>query len=228
MYVVTKPLADRRKRERTAYQAVERALTEWGAVVVHKRGMHEKALFIDEEILWEGSLNPLSFSDSQEVMQRYRSRPIFEDFWGILRVSELLAEYDAHAPQCPWCGSEVVASEGGSQPKTQPFYWRCAREECGYMRRIDEPKYEDGLVRCQNCRASLEYGQWGGKPAWRCTANRHHRRAVTRTHLMLPKMRELIPKAELCRLDRRYGITADGDRMLSKNGQAWLFDTSPE
>jgi hypothetical protein len=38
--------------------------------VLHKLRMHEKLVFVDDDILWSGSLNSLSFTDTPEVMER--------------------------------------------------------------------------------------------------------------------------------------------------------------
>ena len=51
----------------------------------------------------------------------------------------------------------------------------------------------------------MEFGEWGGKPAWRCRKNKRHRQPVARTHLKLPKMRKLIPKRALIKLERDGG-----------------------
>lgn len=44
-----------------------------GIKVVYTVGHHRKIAIIDSHILWEGSLNILSFSDSAEVMRRVNS-----------------------------------------------------------------------------------------------------------------------------------------------------------
>ena len=74
--------------------------------------MHEKLVFVDDDILWSGSLNPLSFSDTQEVMERRHSAEVVDDFSKTLRLNDLVGEYEGGAPACPICGCEMVASEG--------------------------------------------------------------------------------------------------------------------
>ncbi|MCX5653241.1 MAG: AAA domain-containing protein [Planctomycetota bacterium] len=202
VYVVTKTHGDRNKKEVPGYRALEKALSDWGVVVVHKRGMHEKLIFIDDNILWSGSLNPLSFSDTQEIMERRESREVVKDFAGTLRLDDLVGEYDAGPPVCPICDGEMVASEGDRKP----FYWRCMREDCCYRRDIDQPPIKGGVIVCSNCGREVEYGEWGGKPAWRCVEKRHHHQSVAPMHLRLPKMRERVPKKELRRLDKLFGI----------------------
>lgn len=41
-----------------------------GIVVLYTTGHHRKLAIIDSEVIWEGSLNILSFSDSCEIMRR--------------------------------------------------------------------------------------------------------------------------------------------------------------
>jgi len=203
VYVVTKPHMDRGKRELAGYQKMEDALTEWGVTIAHKRAMHEKLVFIDDKVLWQGSLNPLSFSNTQEVMERRASREVVADYAKTLCLDDFVGEFEDSPPDCPICGGEIIAAEGRSGG---PFYWRCVEDDC-YTRSMDQPRLKGGVVRCSNCGGEVEYGEWGGKPHWRCKENRRHRQKVARTHLRLPKMRSLIPKSTLRQLDRRFGIS---------------------
>ena len=202
IYVVTKPRGDRGKNDAAAYRILEQTLGSWGAVVVHKRNMHEKLVFIDNDVLWSGSLNPLSFSNTQEVMERRRSAQVVSDFAKTLRLDDLVGEYAEGTPSCPICGSEVVAAEG----KEDPYFWKCIEDHC-FSRSIDAPRLSGGMVTCSNCGGPVEFGTWGDEYNWRCTENRHHHQKIARTHLRLPGMRALVPKATLAKLDRDYGIT---------------------
>ncbi len=197
--VVTKGL-DERRADRHLYRTLEDALRGWGVTVVHKRGMHEKLVFVDDEIHWVGSLNPLSFRNTQELMERRTSRAVVDDYKRQLHLDDLVGEYEQGQPACPICGSEIVASEG----KDAPFYWRCVVDGC-YSRGIDQPRIDGGVMVCANCGGPVEFGTWGEKPAWRCTSNRHHHQEIVGTHLRLPAMREIIPRAELRKLDRDFG-----------------------
>ncbi len=221
VYVVTKVLEERGTRELSTYRRLQRALIDWGVTIVPKRNMHEKLVFIDDDILWSGSLNPLSFRNTQEVMERRVSRKVSDDFAKTIRLDELLHEYRAGQPLCPICGFEIVATEG----RHVPYYWLCTNPQCSYTRDIDQPTLEGGIIRCFNCGGSVEHGEWGGKPAWRCIENRHHHQKVARTHLLLPKMRVLVPTSELRKLDRRFGISPSIPRPMSAPRQGGLFDS---
>ena len=219
IYIVTKAHSNRKKSELPGYRMLEKTLSDWGIAVIHKQGMHEKLIFIDDGILWSGSLNPLSFSNTQEVMERRANQKVVHDFARTLRLEELLGEYKAGSPSCPYCGSEVVASEGNHEP----YFWRCVENNC-YTRSIDEPTIEGGIVVCTKCGGAVECGEWGGKPAWRCLENRRHHQKIARTHLRLPKMREVIPKRELRKLDKYFGIDQAQINKKSIPRQRSLFD----
>jgi hypothetical protein len=219
VYIITKARGDRGKRELLTYRMIEQALSDWGVVVIHKRRMHEKLVFIDDEILWMGSLNPLSYSNTQEVMERRLSRKVVDDFMQTLRLRELIGEYEEGPPACPICGSEVVASEG----PYEPFYWRCVEKGC-YTRSIDQPPLKGGVITCANCGGEVEYGEWGKEPHWRCLENRQHRQKIARTYLLLPKMRAIVPKRQLRKLDKLFGITTS-DSPGASAVQMRLFDS---
>ena len=48
---------------------------------------------------------------------------------------------------------------------------------------------------CSACNSPFEYGEWGGRPSWRCVKNRRHRRAITPSDLDNPDRSSLIPNA---------------------------------
>jgi hypothetical protein len=200
VFVVTKTIGERGKREADEYRRMDRALTEWGAAVVHKYHMHEKLVFVDDDVLWSGSLNVLSFSDTQEVMERRKSKTIAAEYASTLRMSEMLQPYRTGEASCPFCGSELFPAEGSDDP----FYWRCPTEGC-HTRSIDQPAPRDGVITCANCGSSVHAGEWGGKPHWRCDDNARHRQPMVRTHLRLPTVRSMIPKRQLAKLDRLFG-----------------------
>jgi hypothetical protein len=206
VWVVTKG-GEERKGQLDTYRQIERTLEDWGVTVIHKAKMHEKLVFIDDAILWHGSLNPLSFSDTQEIMERRHSRVVVEDYEKTLHLAELLAAYDsqeAGEQTCPYClTGEVVATEG----LREPFYWRCVNDDC-FTRSIGDPMPKDGMVVCSSdgCGLAVHFGFWGEVPHWRCKANSRHRTKIAKSHLRLPKMRELIPARELKKLDKQFGL----------------------
>jgi hypothetical protein len=216
VWVITKTLEER-TRDRAVYQEIEHGLRNWGVQVVHKKGMHEKLVIVDDQVLWQGSLNPLSFSSTQEIMERRDSREIVADYASVLRLDDLLHPYRADETRCPYCGGEVVAAEGPNEP----FYWRCVKDGC-FTRSIGDPMPIDGRVVCHNCGGAVEFRWPNENPFWRCTVKHSHRQPLARAHLRLPKMREIIPKAELKKLDRRFSVSATSPAPANDDGQLRL------
>jgi len=229
VYVITRAWSDRKKRELSQYARLEDKLWKLGVHVLHKRGMHEKLIFIDEDIVWTDSLNPLSFTgESQETFERRKSRRIFQAYVKLQRLEALITGYDRGTPTCPICGHEKVVSEGKGRAKFDPWYWRCENPDCGYQHGIDEPPLEGDVIKCRTCGGDVEYGKWGGKPSWRCLQNRRHRQRIQPAHLRLPKMRALIPSRELRRLDDEFHLPAQHKRRTGRGHQTVLFDDKPE
>ncbi len=210
VYVITKTRGERTPNEAERAADVEAALTEWGVFIIHKLHMHEKLVFVDKRILWSGSLNPLSFSSTQEVMERRESSEVVESYARTLRLDDLVGVYERGEDTCPACGSELVPAEG----RDDPFYWRCVEKDC-YSRSIDQPTPVGGRIVCSTCGEGVELGEWGGKPSWRCIVNRRHRQRVVRNHLLLPRMRESVTKGQLEDLDARFKIGSQDLRIRS-------------
>jgi hypothetical protein len=220
IYIITKALSERSNTELSTIRKIEKQLSEINAIIIHKLRMHEKLVFIDEDITWSGSLNPLSFSNTQEIMERRKSKTVLRDYFQILRLQELLAIQGAPESKCPICSAEMIAVEG----RDEPYYWSCTNEKC-YTRSIDQPYPFEGVLTCGNCNSSVEYGFWGDYPHWRCTANSKHRQKIFKSHLRLPKMAALVPKNERKKLCRLLQIDNFDDYILSsKSG----LKTQPE
>ena len=97
--------------------------------------------------------------------------------------------------RCVWGRARPAESRNGD-----PFYWRCLVPDC-YTRSLDRPAPRDGLLPCSSCGGPVEVRQMPSGPHWRCTLNLRHRQRVV-THLKLPRMRELIARRDLARLER--------------------------
>ncbi len=203
VFVITKAHSERTKSKISQVRRLEAQLSEIGVIVMHKKGMHEKLAFIDDDILWSGSLNLTSFSNTQEIMERRKSKAVFEDYFQVLRVDDLVGSATGPESKCPICGSEIIVAEG----LKDPFYWRCIKKDC-YSRSIGQPYPFDGMLRCNSgsCNSAVEFGYWGDYPHWRCIANKQHRQKIFKSHLRLPKMAALIPKKEQKKVWKLLGI----------------------
>ena len=212
IYLITKTPSERSKSDLSTIKKIEKQLSEIGIIIIHKLRMHEKLIFIDEDITWSGSLNPLSFSNTQEIMERRKSKNVLNDYFQILRLKELLETQKTPESKCPICTAEMIAAEGADQP----YYWRCINEKC-YTRSIDQPYPFDGVLKCGNCNSSVEYGYWGDYPHWRCSKNNRHRQRIFKSHLRLPKMLAKIPNSERKELSRIFQITNLEEYVISSN-----------
>jgi AAA domain len=158
------------------------------------------------------STEPLISQTAEQMLSSLREgyergkAEVVRDYVAALRLEDLVGAYDADANKCPICGGEMMPKEGAKDP----FFWYC--ENCGYGYSIDAPPPSAGLLTCQapECGGQVEFGEWGGKPAWRCVLNRHHHQRIRRSHLRLPRMRALIPQRELRKLDKEFGLSQLG------------------
>jgi len=191
VFIITKALSERSPSELSTIRKIENQLTEIGVAIIHKLRMHEKLVFIDDDITWSGSLNPLSYSNTQEIMERRKSGAVLKHYFQILRLNKLLSARGNPEGRCPICGEEMIAAEGSGQP----YYWRCIKDNC-FTRGVDQPFPFDGVLTCRNCNSPFEYGYWGNEPYWRCTSNNSHRQKILKFHLRLPKMAALVPRGE--------------------------------
>lgn len=201
IFLITRDLEDRGARERSRYESMEGALRRWGVTIIHKSKMHEKLVVIDDEVLWVGSLNALSQGDSHEIMERRRNAQIVDEYLDRLKTRELIDEFVNAEDSCPICTAEMIVREGSNDP----FYWSCSQKGC-YSRSIGEKPLRNQEIRCNSCGSKVEYGEWGDKPHWRCLSNRKHRQKVARSHIKLPAIRAQIPKREVRKLEKLWGL----------------------
>jgi hypothetical protein len=218
VYVVTKTLDERKRADVPPYRELTRILQRWGVIVVPKKAMHEKLVFIDEDTVWVGSLNPLSFRDTREIMERRRSRSIADDYRRTLHLDFAFEAFEEGEVSCPICGLEVALAEGD-----RGTYRRCITPGC-YARGLTDPPLRDGKLACSTYGGDLYYGSWGEKPAWRCHKNSKHRMLVHPNHLKLPAMAALLTGRELKRLREGFGLTGNAEPAVGEQrAQTTLF-----
>ena len=112
--VITKELAERGKKEYAQYAKCEEGLKNIGVFIYHKKGMHEKIILIDDDIIWTGSLNSLSFTgNTGEIMERRVCEEIAKDYKKILNVDSVLETINkSYEKHCPICDGEMLIKEG--------------------------------------------------------------------------------------------------------------------
>ena len=187
--VITKTVDEVSAGIREQKRKCELELTQTGIQVIHKKGMHEKIIFIDDDIVWIGSLNVLSFGGtSKEVMCKIISKEGAKEFAEIFDLHHILeATKDADERKCPICGKELIMAESD----TAGFYWRCSDTDgCGWSRKPEEQYPHNGKLVCPKCGGSYSFSM-KNEPRWVCE-NQHYR-IVRKNDLRLANMRELIP-----------------------------------
>ena len=125
--VVTKAIEERRSTELAQYQLCEQKLRDIGVHIFHKRGMHEKLIFIDREAVWLGSLNALSFTgETGEIMERNADRDITAWFEKLNNIDLICRAIEIpHERNCPICGGEMLIMENNIKGP----YWQCINRD---------------------------------------------------------------------------------------------------
>lgn len=196
--VVTKALSDRGKSELAQYQKCEKKLRDIGVSVLHKKGMHEKLIFVDSNAVWIGSLNALSFTGlTGEVMQRHADRELTAEYEKLFDIDHICSAIEnTYEQKCPICGDEMIvkeSDEGG-------IYWQCVAGD--YSRNVNQQYPLDGILRCK-CGAPYVFAM-KNEPRWVCSEDSRHYQKMRESDLKLEKMAALIPTKTVRKEVDRY------------------------
>ena len=82
--VVTRHPEDFRAENRQAFEDLSEYLKNAGIKVIHKPNIHQKFTIIDQNIVWYGSVNFLSFGSADESIMRLESYEIASELLGTL------------------------------------------------------------------------------------------------------------------------------------------------
>ena len=128
--VITKALSDRSRKELAQYKKCEAELRSIGVHIIHKKGMHEKLIFVDSEAVWLGSLNALSFTgNTGEVMQRHSDEKITAEYEKLFDIEHICGAIEKpYEQKCPICAEEMIvreSAEGGIEHRHQSCH--CAQ-----------------------------------------------------------------------------------------------------
>jgi ssDNA-binding Zn-finger/Zn-ribbon topoisomerase 1 len=105
-----------------------------GCVVDTRWDIHEKIVIIDDEIIWFGSLNPLSHNNrTDEMMARVIGKPAALQLSAFMAVTTSVSPDKADGlsvvgenPRCPDCGHRTTYRLGSYGP-----FWQC-EDDCGW------------------------------------------------------------------------------------------------
>src|SRR4030067_638508 len=120
-------------------KAALNGLEAFGCVVDTRGDIHEKVVIIDDEIVWFGSLNPLSHnSKTAEVMARVVGKQIALQLAAFLSLDKGIKPEEAEGiftrrenPRCSKCGARVAFMKGRYGP-----YWEC--EDCTWRENVEK------------------------------------------------------------------------------------------
>lgn len=91
LIVNTKPLNEQEIEYRSQARQGIAALQQLGATILLTGGHHRKLAIVDNQILWEGSLNILSQSDSCEIMRRMYSEQLVNQMLAFVRLEKFMS-----------------------------------------------------------------------------------------------------------------------------------------
>lgn len=205
--VITKTIDEVSPGLQSQKRKCEMELTQSGIHVIHKKWMHEKVIIIDDDIVWIGSLNVLSFGGTtKEVMCKIISKEGAKEFAEIFDIQHILeVTDDEEERKCPICGKEVIMAESDSAG----YYWRCSdKEGCGWSRQPEEQYPHDGKLVCPKCGGEYSLSM-KNEPRWICENNPRHYRKIRRSDLKLVKMWEGVPKKTVTEVEDYFKALAE-------------------
>lgn len=109
-----------------------------GCIVDTRWDIHEKVVIIDDEIIWFGSLNPLSHTNrTDEMMARVTGKPAALQLSAFMAVTTSVSPDKAAGlsvlgenPRCPDCGHRTTYRLGSYGP-----FWQC-EDDCGWKQNV--------------------------------------------------------------------------------------------
>ena len=204
--VITKTIDEVSPGLQSQKRKCEMGLTRSGIHVVHKKGMHEKIIIIDDDTVWIGSLNVLSFGGTtKEVMCKIISKEGAKEFAEIFDIQHILDTTDnEEEKRCPICGKEVIMAESNSAG----YYWRCSdKEGCVWSRRPEEQYPHNGKLVCPKCGGEYALSM-KNELRWVCENNPRHYRKIRWSDLKLVKMWEGVPKKTVTEVEDYFKALA--------------------
>jgi hypothetical protein len=128
------------------------ALETMDCIIDTRQHTHEKIVIIDGEILWFGSLNPLSHtSHTGEVMARLISRDLAQQMAASVAI-KYRKEADTYeklamVKENPFCGRIGCGRRTYYVPKSRDraAHWRCEEQTCGWIKGATPKKKQSKL-----------------------------------------------------------------------------------
>jgi len=77
--VITRPMEDYKLADQSGVPTLQKTLTDAGARVLTKPGVHQKFAVIDQSVVWYGNVNLLGYGPTEESIMRLEQREIAEE-----------------------------------------------------------------------------------------------------------------------------------------------------
>jgi superfamily II DNA or RNA helicase len=84
LVIITRPESDYREKDRPSLREMSRDIRNTGADLIFKSDIHQKFAVVDQRIVWYGSINLLSFGNSEESIMRLDSLNIANELLGTM------------------------------------------------------------------------------------------------------------------------------------------------
>lgn len=181
VFLVHKPLSDPEwKSNREFGNQVLSTLEGAGVKLIGFSGIHAKTVIIDDEIVYEGSLNWASQTASREHMWRFRSREmaaVTQHLYQLEPILETFTSPDPNAWRCPNCGGKLMVINQRQMTrfdratlKLGCVSYAADKASCpGHLRAVSaRPPFKE-TPRCERgSTMDLTFGKSGRPGSWVC------------------------------------------------------------
>ena len=138
IFVITKPPKEQFSQMKTSINEAIEKLQQIGVIISFRSRMHQKIAIIDNEIAWEGSLNILSYSNTQEQMRRIAGEKTIKQLCNNLSIDNL-NQIHFENQLCPECLSKgkksfIILRHG----KYGDFYACSSYPECKWTSPVNK------------------------------------------------------------------------------------------
>ncbi len=115
-------------------------LSKIGVKVTQRKNMHQKIALIDNQIVWEGSLNILSHSKTGEQMRRHEGENVANEVIRNLELDQQNARGNILESNCPICGSPLIIRRSRFGPFIGCTRYSRGPEGCKYIEKTIKKK----------------------------------------------------------------------------------------
>jgi len=131
IFVITRPPAKQASLAEQSKESIEK-LIQVGVNVSFWSEMHQKISIIDDQILWEGSLNILSHNYTEEQMRRFEGKNTIEQVYDNLNLRDFFLSQNDDK-YCPKCLSKGIKSLVTLKSGKFGYFYACTNPNCDWI-----------------------------------------------------------------------------------------------